>query len=741
MVAKTFDKSAFLARFKEETEDHLRNLNKGLLTLEKEPTNKSVIEELFREAHTLKGSATMMGFDNISGIAHAIEDIFDRLRNQQITFGGEVADVIFSALDSIEKILEETLKGKELTVDATEIIERLKKFSSPQQEISPIQKTQISEIEQKEKISPEEKTSVKIEETIRVGIEKLDNLINLVGELVISKIRLDHRLQELKNFAENLTLLGEKISRIKERLEEEEFSLNVPFLIGALKEVIEIEEKFKEEFIELVERFNEANVKIGLTTNYLQDSIMKVRMLPLSTIFSAYPRTIRDLARQEGKEIEIEIYGSDTELDKSVIDQISEPLIHIIRNVVDHGIELPYERERLGKRRAGKVILSAYHQGDQVVISIEDDGRGIDKEIIKKKAIEQGLVSEEEIETYTDQDIINLIFMPGFSTKSKVTSVSGRGVGLDAVKEVVQRLKGTIEVKTKVKEGTAFILTLPLTLAITEALLISSGGENFAIPLFSLEETIQITPDDIKTIETKEAIQLRDKVIPVIRLSDVLGLPSKIYKQNEKIPVVIVSAAGERCGIIIEKLLSKQEIVIKSLGNLLKKVKCVAGATILGSGEIVLILDIPEIIQQGKSVKKEKIVSAKVEELRKEEEKVNLLFVEDSLTAREIGKSILEANGYDVEVAVDGMEALEKLKKAKFDLVITDIEMPRLDGFSLIEKMKQDDEYKNIPVIIVTTREKEEDKRRGMEVGADAYIVKSQFNQEELLNCIKRLVR
>lgn len=733
-MAKTFDRASFLSRFKDETEGHLRNLNQGLLDLEKETENRQTLEEVFREAHTLKGAATMMGFSDIRDVAHSLENVFERAKSQQLKINEKIIDVLFEGIDVIGELLRSKVEGKEVKINLDEFLKKVAESCQIEKEAK-----EIVPLKEERLIKPQ--APVKIEEIVRVGVEKLDNLINLAGELVISKTRLDHKMQELQDFFARLGELKVKLTKTREGWEESEEVLKreeVKQLSESLKDISGLGDSLKDSFEEIIGGLSETNSQLGMATNSIQQGIMRVRMLPLSTIFSAFPRMIRDLSKQEGKEVSIEIKGSDTELDKSVIDRMQDPLMHILRNCVDHGIETPREREMLAKPRVGEISLSAYQQGDQVIIEVADDGRGINPKMVLRKALEQGIITQKEAESLSDRGTFDLIFSSGFSTKGEVTTTSGRGVGLDVVKEDVSRLKGLIEVSSKEGSGTKFIVRLPLTLAITDALLIRSAGEVFVVPLSSLEETLKVRREDVETVETKEAILVRQDIIPLVRLPQILGIDKQLQPLKDSFPVVIVSSGDRLLALEVDELVGKQEIVVKALGDFLEKVPNIAGATILGSGEVVLILDIPVLISNAKKMSKAR-EGKELPEVA-EVSPPSILAVEDSLTARELERDILEAAGYEVEVAVDGLDALEKLRRKRFDLIVTDILMPGLDGFELIQRLRQSEEHKEIPIVIVTTRESEEDKKRGIEVGADAYIVKSAFDQRGLLECIERLI-
>ncbi len=477
---------------------------------------------------------------------------------------------------------------------------------------------------------------------------------------------------------------------------------------------------------------------MNMVVNELQEKGMGIRMLPLATIFNTFPRAVRDLAKEFGKEVELIIRGEETELDKKVLEEINDPLIHLIRNSVDHGIENPDERIKVGKERKGKVELSASQEGDHIVIEISDDGQGIDPNKIKETAIKKGFLAESEADNLDDKDSYYILFESGFSTSSIITDISGRGVGMDVVKrKIEEELKGSIKVESNIGKGTKFTLMLPLTLAIIRALLIEVGNQTFAIPTTTLEETIKVENDKIQTTKGREAIQLRGQFIPLVSLAKILGLRES-KSDNGKLSIAIINTGGHRVGFKIEEFIFEQQIVIKTLGNHLKKVSNIAGTTILGAGEVVLILHIPDLVSSARGIAGLRTWGRKIEE--KKDKEIAILVVEDSLTTRELEKNIFEAAGYQVDLAINGAEALSIIQQKEFDLIVTDIQMPVMDGFELTKSIKENEALKDIPVVILTSLENDEEKQRGIEVGADAYIVKSTFDQTSLLNIIERLI-
>lgn len=464
-------------------------------------------------------------------------------------------------------------------------------------------------------------------------------------------------------------------------------------------------------------------------------------MLPCSTIFEGFARLVRDIAREQRKEVSLVIKGGETQLDKKVLDKIKGPLIHLLRNAVDHGIDGVQERREAGKPEQGTITLSSSQEGGKVVVTVSDDGRGIDGEAVRRVALAKGLVTEEELARMTDQAVSNLIFMPGFSTAMTVTDVSGRGVGLDVVRSEVEQLKGSVEVVTQKGRGTTVRIALPLTIAILQVLQVEDDGLVWAIPMSNLDATVKVSREAVATLSNRMVVQVRGQSVPIAPLRDVLGMsrkpaPSATSHDTDDYRVVIVNVMNKRVGLIVDRILGEDEIFIKNLGPHLGKIKGVGGAAILPTGLVIAVLDLRDLVAQAQAAP----ISIQPREPATERTQKRLLVVEDSLTTRELERMVLEGYGYAVETAVDGLDAMDKLSRGRFDAIIADILMPRMNGFELCKSVKANERLKQIPVIFVTSMEKEEDRRKGLEMGAQAYIVKSEFDQSALRDALERLI-
>lgn len=779
----------------------IEQLDQDLVELENRPEDLELLNRIFRVAHTIKGSGSFLNFSVLTHLTHHMEDVLNKARHGELTITPDIMDVVLESIDFMKKLLNAirdtgTDANTGLDSDIANVVARLDAISkgeSPQdipasQESSTAQEAPQSQAPQEasnnaqeevdySNMSPEEvekeierllnqrqeedkkkreekrakgelqdiqapseieqtpnatpaakapesqkqpevnatpakqtetKPQIKprqeenktlatsVEQTIRVDVKRLDSLMNLIGELVLGK----NRLIKIYN-------------DVEERYEGEKF----------------------------LEELNQVVASVSMVTTDIQLAVMKTRMLPIGRVFNKFPRMVRDLSRELGKNIELVISGEETELDKSIVEEIGDPLVHLIRNACDHGIESKEERIAAGKKEQGTVELKAYNEGNHIVVEITDDGKGMDPATLKAKAIEKGIIGEREADTMTDREAYSLIFKAGFSTAKVVTNVSGRGVGMDVVKTNIEKLNGIIDVDSTYGEGTTLKLKIPLTLAIIQSLLVGVQEEYYAIPLASVIETVRISQDEIYTVENKSVLRLRNEVLPLVRLADIFGVDS-VFDNSEQAYVVVIGLAENKIGVIVDFLIGQEEVVIKSLGSYLKGTEGIAGATIRGDGRVTLIVDIAAMMQMAKQVKVSVTKLAQENEKKKEKNSpsdYNVLIVDDSMTDRAIMKKSLKPLGISVSEATNGMEALDIVKNGDkaFDAILIDIEMPKMDGYTLAGEIRKYAKFKNLPLIAVTSRTSKTDRMRGVESGMTEYITKP-YSPEYLMNVVKR---
>lgn len=581
MAAFGDESEEVLQEFFLESFELIEELDQDLVSLEENPEDAALLNKIFRAAHTLKGSSSFLGFKKISGVTHRVEDIFNQLRHGGMSLSPEIMDVILEAVDRVQKLLY-SAQAKEEGPGVEDIIKSLSMITDKDRNPAPKEPaSRKKEGSVKNSRTPSALVSAPVvnpppldeqekdphpsansglppihkappaEQTIRVDVERLDSLMNLVGELVLGK----NRLARLRN-------------QMEERWEGEE----------------------------LVEQLGETSSHIDLIASDLQLAVMKTRLVPIDKVFRKFPRMVRDLSRSLKKEIRLDVHGANTELDKSVVEVIGDPLVHIIRNCADHGIEMPEVRELAGKSREGLISLSACHEGNHIVVSVEDDGNGIDIAAVKQKALEKGIISPQEAAAMGEREACGLIFAPGFSTAKNVTSVSGRGVGMDVVKTNIQQVNGLVEIDAEQGKGTKVEIRIPLTLAIIQALLVRNGPEVYAVPLVSVLETVRITAKDIQTVDKFPVLRLRDQVVPLVRIDELFGVPKGCVKAADRDYVVVLGLAEKRVGLVVDGMVGEEEVVIKSLGGYLSDTPGIAGATIRGDGRVTLIVDVNQIL-------------------------------------------------------------------------------------------------------------------------------------------------
>ncbi len=777
-------------------------LDQDLVELEHNPEDLDLLNRIFRVAHTIKGSSSFLNLNILTHLTHNMEDVLNRARKGEIKITPDIMDVVLRSIDLMKTLLvtirdtgSDTNNGKENEIEeavkqlqaitsqnlesaketsgtketpqkenkeeakeenkenkakapttenptsdnpladepdldyanmsAEEVeaeIERLlnkcqeadkerraQKKQEAKQEVTPTKETPKTETPKAPKTETKAKAkadteenkapSIGVEQTVRVDVRRLDHLMNLIGELVLGKNRL-------------IRIYGD----VEERYDGEKF----------------------------LEELNQVVSSISAVTTDLQLAVMKTRMQPVGKVFNKFPRMVRDLSRELGKSIELIIEGEETELDKSIVEEIGDPLIHIIRNSCDHGIEPLEERRRLNKPETGKVQLSAYNEGNHIVIKISDDGKGLDPVMLKEKAIEKGVISERDAESMSDREAFNLIFKPGFSTAKVVSNVSGRGVGMDVVKTNIEKLNGIIEIDSEVGVGTTQKLKIPLTLAIIQALLVGVQEEYYAIPLSSVLETVRISQDEIYTVDGKSVLRLRDEVLSLVRLSDIFKVDA-ILESNSDVYVVIIGLADQKIGVIVDYLIGQEEVVIKSLGYYLKNTRGIAGATVRGDGKITLIVDVGAMMDMAKSIKVNITTLMNESENTKSKNSPSdyiVLAIDDSSTDRAIIRKCLKPLGITLLEATNGLEGLEMLKNGDKipDAILVDIEMPKMDGYTFASEVRKYNKFKNLPLIAVTSRVTKTDRMRGVESGMTEYITKP-YSGEYLTTVVKRSIK
>ena len=703
----------FRRLFAEEAEVRLRRLAGELLQLEDAGNSSELVASIFRDAHTLKGAAGMVGLHDISRIAHLMEDLLEELRSGRRLATPDFVDSLLNAVDAVRALIPALLAGESRDDEVAEVEAGLRAVNAPRIEpAAPVEEVRAAaEAEATEAAPatpappspatpappspaapgptaprpPRPRRRHQTPESVRVPVGRLDELVRLVGESAAAHLRVGRMLADR---------LGTDPATVAE-------------------------------FRELSHVLNE-----------LQEKTMRARMVPVATVTDSLQRAVRDVARSTGKSVRWEVRGEDTELDRGMLEQLAEPLVHLVRNAVDHGIEAPDRREALGKPAQATVKLHAMQLGSEVILAVSDDGAGIDLDRVREEANRRG----SDTSTLSDDEALYLIFRSGLSTAGFISDVSGRGVGLDVVKEAVDSARGRIEVRSNPDEGTEFRIVVPITLAVLPCLLVEVGGNRYAVPMHSVLVAQDSSLDGMAHAEGRPVVWMGKQAVPLSDLAGVLGIT-----QPARGATVVLSGVTRRHAFRVDGLVGQRDVVVKGLGRLLPRLDVLAGASVEPDGSILLVLDAPGLIDRARATRQRAVPSvaetpAAPTTAPAAARRGSILVVDDALTVRELQRSILERAGYDVRTADDGVDALARLAEQPSDLVLTDIEMPRMDGFGLVEAIRAQPSLSTIPVVILTSRASDEDRRRGLEAGADGYIVKSAFDESSLLDAVERLL-
>lgn len=773
--------------FIQEAEDLLDELNGGVLLLENDPEDEDINNSVMRSAHTLKGAAAMLGFDDMSQVAKTMEDILVFAEEHDIAVSEAGIDLLFALTDTAAVLLSELTGGPQVDRDTISIL-----LSEKDRILTPM----LEEYDAKDALAAIESKELSVVRGamgFRVDPTRLDTLLNLAGELVIARTRLNEIVARLSglsdNFNRNLgeletvsTRFGEHTTGI-EGAKGADSPLISDFSASEFDRFTEYDainrdiqglsvyfENLNDGYAETAQLLEDRLIELSLIANRIQDEVTQVRMIPFGNVATRFRRAARDMAKYYNKQIAFQTEGGDTEIDKKILDNLLTPITHIIRNSVAHGIETREARIAVGKSIEGTIRLQAYQVGNSVVIEVYDDGAGIKRYGVEERAREMGLYTGEELRSMDDSQIYRLILLPGFSTSDEVTEASGRGFGLNVVEQRISSMKGSLDIETEEGEFTKVILRLPLTVGISVGLFVTVAGQTFAIPLVYVDETLDFVEKNVSTVSGIEVYLRREEFIPILRLGSFFGANSG--SNSEKF-LVIVHSAGRLVGLAVDDLLGKEEMVVKPTGDFLKNLPNFGGATTLGDGSVSLILDPdgltesigvstgvpkprvipkPEIEPPVVEVETEKPAEA-VEEIHKDKPEIvvtpdtegegfgiSVLLVDDSVSIRNFVGRFLARRGFDVETAADGEDALRKIQAAEYDLVLTDLEMPRMHGYELISEIKSDTKTRHLPVMVLTARTGEKHKRRALELGVEYFHTKP-FNENKLVEDIIRLVK
>ncbi len=781
--------------FRMESEEHMRNVGSLLAKLVQQPSDAESLQAIRRSVHTLKGAAGAVDLIAVAQLTHRMEDLLDCLSEGSMAIDSQTMDLMFDSADVLEDLVSEDVEAASMQNTLRDLYGRYTALLGDDVEEPFSSQTELfgeggildletlpTLTEKQIDAFPAKTTGARVPrkpgKIVRVPLERLDELVKLVSELVISRSAFELRMKDFAREVEELRLSSDRLRRLTSTIETNyevralggrvnllggTKSLNAANELGTenVEDFDELQFDRYTEFHLLSRELTETSSDIrtmgtelynliaefdGILTRHrrlstqIQDELMRTRMVPLATLATRFYRTVRVLSREQGKLVDLTIEGEEIEMDTTVLDAIVDPLIHLLRNAVDHGIETPEVRKSNGKSERGRIDLRAFNEGNQVVIQVRDDGAGLDPRAIRSVAVREGYVSETEGKNLSDTEIYSFVFMPGFTTADEVSEVSGRGVGLDVVRTNVENLKGTVGIDSAPGEYTLYTIRLPITLAVTQAILVQVNDESFAIPLSAVKQILRLEEDQIETVGKKSGIRLGDRVVPLRHLGEVLRLGQSAGDIAERMPLLILKVGDQEIGLVVDQLLTGREIVIKTLGTHLRRVHGVTGATLMGDGSVVLILNPADLITEApgadvRSQVRDRAIHAQAEEA------LTIMIVDDSLSVRRVVSKLLTHAGWQSLAAKDGVEALEILQRASQlpDLILVDIEMPRMDGFELMSTLKAHEDYKDIPLVVLTSRAGGKHRRKALEIGAVEYLVKP-YQDDEMLRIIRGLV-
>jgi two-component system chemotaxis sensor kinase CheA len=762
------------AAFVEEAREHVQAVTDGLLALEQEPAESrrsELVEKTFREAHSLKGASRAVGRPDIESICQEMETIFADWKERAPTVDAAQFDVLNQSVDLVSRLisLPQTAEGHEETSAIAEVVSKLRKMSSGEPGASDSQSGKKSEnTEKPAQVRKSRKKPVKAPalavfpaapavaapvemerspmaaETVRVSMSKLDALLLQAEEMMALKLTAQHRAADLNDLEGNFGEWRSQLARLRDTSHQ---SAAVPAQPqdSQVRQFIEWSQAFvnslEKKVCSLARAARQDERSAAVLVNQLLDGAKKLVMLPCATLLDLFPKQVRDLARDQGKDVDLVIQGREVELDKRILEEMKAPLIHLVRNAIDHGIEEPAERARSGKpSRSTLAITVSQAEGNKVLVTVSDDGGGLDAAKLRASAVKQGVLSAVEAGRTSRETALQLIFESGVSTSPILTEVSGRGLGMAIVREKVLKLGGTIAIDSREGQGTTFRILLPVTVATFKGILVQAGGQSFVIPVASTERIKRFRRLDIRTVEGRETVDFDGRVVSFVSLADVLELPRRSSDAaHDYVECVLLGTGEGRIAFGVDAVLNEQEVLVKSLGAPLLRVRNIAAATVLGSGTPVLILNAADLLRSAVHAASTSRY-AMTPEVEGETKTSRILVADDSVTSRMLIKNILETSGYAVETAIDGLEALTSLRNREFDLLVSDVEMPRMNGFELTSSVRADEKLNEMPVVLVTALSSREDKVRGIDAGANAYIVKGSFDQSDLLSVIGKLI-
>lgn len=735
-MSTDYSDCSMLDLFRIEAENHSRVLESGLVELEAQQIPEN-IEPLMRAAHSIKGAARIVGLGGCVGLAHAMEDVLSAAQHGKLHLSAGHIDSLLKGNDIFKHLAG--LQAGELEPWITDNAAVLEELAAALRETltgAPARPATASPQESPAAAAPEPRPEQRDERFVRVLADNLNRLMGYAGESLVQARSLKPLTADLFAIKAGHRELAGMLAGLCEQAQTEGASETVRLrLHDALQDL----ERTTDQLLGHMQRFDQFSRRTERTAEHLYDEVVASRMRPFADGLHGLPRMVRDLAQAAGKKIALSIQGEATRVDRDILEKLEAPLTHLLRNSIDHGIEPPAERAAAGKEAEGSLIVEAAHRAGMLTISVRDDGRGIDPEHLREKVLEKGYSTAEIAAGLTTTELMEFLFLPGFSTAGTVTELSGRGVGLDIVFTMAQKVGGTVRVDSQPGRGTVFDLQLPLTLSVLRTLLVDIAGEPYALPLTRIDRILSVDEAELGLLEDRQFCRLEGESVGIIDAAQVLGL-SRAGQRPGKLHIAVISDRLNRYGLVVDRFMGQQDLVVIPLDPRLGSIPAISAGAIIEDGSPVLILDADDLVRaidnlltQGKPYKMDSLKDRASSGKR-------VLIVDDSLTVREVERKILENRGYEVTVAVDGIDGWNQLQSAAFDLVLTDVDMPRMNGIELVRRMKQDARLREVPVMIISYKDREEDRLLGLEAGADYYLAKSSFHDDTLITAVQDLI-
>lgn len=765
--------SSMLDLFRTEVETYVAILNDGLLALENDPSATDKLEPLMRAAHSIKGGARIVELDPAVKVAHAMEDCFVAAQKGQVSLGSDQIDILLKGVDILTQIsaapgeaIQDWLTQHKTEIDQVNTsLSAILTGESPEPEppkavsqapeqppppppsVRPSSDPALVPLDDKEERAVSEKIGeakpyhTEIEDKdrmVRVTAGKIERLMGQAGEVVVSSRWLPPFSSSLLDLKKNHIEMLNILEGLRDGLEQKKEDKHIQELL------LNAREKAKECSLNLADRLNELEMFTSTSatlSDRLYHEVIGVRMRPFADGVGGLPRMVRDLAKEMGKKVRFDIVGKSTEVDRDILEKLDAPLNHLLRNAVDHGIEPPEERIAAGKPETGTLRLEAMHRSGMLMITVADDGRGIDLDQLRQKILRKEIATADMVDKLTEHELMDFLFLPSFSTADNVTEISGRGVGLDVVHNVVHEVGGVVRAVSKPGEGLSFHLELPLTLSVVRTFLVEIAGEPYAFPLARIDRCLVLSHDDIQTVEDRQYFQFDNDNISLVNVHDVLGTKEPEHQENQ-FHVVVVSDRLNSYGLLVDKFLGEYDLVVRPLDPRLGKVPDISALAVMLDGSPVLIFDVEDLVRSidnlltGRRLRKVSIPTGRIEA----KEQKSVLVVDDSITVREMERKLLENKGYRVEIAVDGLDGWNAVRTSDFDLVVSDVDMPRMNGIELITNIKNHSTLKSLPVIIISYKDREEDRLGGLQAGANYYLTKSSFQDDSFINAVVDLI-